>query len=138
IFKKAVVLRDEKARMLGFDSHSDFVLSERMAKSKAKVQEFLGDLREKLAPGGQKEKAKLLELKNTKQPNSDHYYLWDHRFYDNLMLEKDYALDAQKIADYFPLMNTIEKMLGIFETLFGLEFIQVTKEEELKGKTWHE
>ncbi|RPA74369.1 zincin [Ascobolus immersus RN42] len=138
VFKDAVVLRDEKARLLGFDSHSDFVLSERMAKSKQKVQEFLGDLRQKLIPGGETEKAKLLELKKTKEPDSDHYYLWDHRFYDNLMLEKDYALDAQKIAEYFPLMNTIEKMFGIFEQLFGLEFFQVTDKKELEGKIWHD
>lgn len=138
LFKRAIVLRDEKARLLGFESHSDFVLSERMAKSKDKVNEFLNDLRTKLAPGGKSERERLLALKQSKEPGADKYFLWDHKFYDNVLLESEYALDAQKIADYFPLMNTIQKMLGIFETLFGLEFVQVTDEEQLKGKIWHE
>lgn len=59
------------------------------------------------------------------------------RFYNRLMLEKEYKLDAQKVAEYFPVLNTIEKMLGIFETIFGLEFVKVTDEKELEGRIWH-
>jgi len=57
------------------------------------------------------------------------------RYYDRLLLEQKYQLDAQKIAEYFPLDHTINGMLKIFESLFGLEFVQVTDD----GKNvWHE
>lgn len=51
------------------------------------------------------------------------------------MLEKDYALNPEKIREYFPITETIQGMLKIFETLFGLEFIEVKDETK---HVWHE
>ena len=60
-------------------------------------------------------------------------------YYDRLLLEISYQLDAQKIAEYFPLQCTIDGMLHIFEQLFGLVFVQVTTTDggSLEGVTWH-
>lgn len=84
VFKKAIELRDEKARLLGFKSHAEFVLDAKMAKTPEKVYEFLNDLRGRLIPGGEKEIARLREFKKADtQANNvtddGHYYLWDHR-----------------------------------------------------------
>jgi len=57
------------------------------------------------------------------------------RYYDRLLLEKKYQLDSQKISEYFPLTHTIEGMLKIFESLFGLEFVEVTDNSK---SVWHE
>ncbi|CAZ79996.1 unnamed protein product [Tuber melanosporum] len=140
LFKKAIELRDEKARLLGFKNHAEFILQPKMAKNPERVLAFLTDLRKKLAPGGEKEKSRLKQLKaadtkDKKITNDGHYYLWDHRYYDRLLLEKEYKLDAQKIAEYFPLDHTIQGMMKIFELLFGLEFVEVTDETK---NTWHE
>lgn len=61
-----------------------------------------------------------------------------YRYYDRLLLEQEYQLDAQKIAEYFPLSTTIEGMMKIFEEIFGLEFVQITDKKDLEGVTWHE
>jgi metallopeptidase MepB len=85
LFKKAIVLRDEKARLLGFRNHAEFILEEKMAKKPEKVIAFLTDLKQKLAPGGEKEKARLKDLKTADfeengLPDDGKYYLWDHRY----------------------------------------------------------
>ncbi|KAL9079288.1 MAG: hypothetical protein Q9157_001811 [Trypethelium eluteriae] len=134
IFKEAVLLRDEAARLLGYPNHATFKIEDKMAKTPKTVDDFLSDLRTKLAPGGLKEIEKLKELKKSdfasRGGNYDgRYYLWDHRFYDTLMLEKEYSLDQQRIAEYFPLQNTILGMLHIFEELFGLQFIEIKGDE---------
>jgi metallopeptidase MepB len=62
------------------------------------------------------------------------------------MLEKQYSVDQQKIAGYFPLQTTIRGMLEIFEHLFGLVFVEITSNERNKladsgkgsGLVWHE
>jgi metallopeptidase MepB len=133
LFKEAVTLRDEAARLLGYDNHAQFRIEDKMAKTPKTVNDFLGDLRERLAPGGLEEIEKLKSLKKedlTELKEAEkfdgHYYLWDHRYYDTLMLEKDFALDQNKIAEYFPLMPTITGMLNIFEELFGLVFVEIT------------
>lgn len=154
LFREAVLLRDEAARILGYNSHAQFRIEDKMAKTTKTVNDFLGDLRERLAPGGKKEVEKLMELKkqDTKErgltgPLAERYYLWDHRYYDRLMLEKDYQLDHKVISEYFPLQTTIQGMLKIFEELFGLVFVEIVGEEDRaalaeggKGSdiVWHE
>ncbi|KAF2098814.1 metallopeptidase MepB [Rhizodiscina lignyota] len=135
LFREAVILRDEAARILGYKNHAEFRIEDKMAKQPKTVDDFLGDLRSRLAPGGLEEIEKLKELKKTDlssrgQDSSfdGHYYLWDHRYYDRLMLERDFQLDHQTISEFFPLETTIRGMLHIFEELFGLAFV------ELKGK----
>lgn len=85
VFKKAIELRDENARLLGFKNHAEFILEPKMAKTPEKVMSFLTDLREKLNPGGVKEKARLREIKSAHSKENGleddgHYYLWDHRY----------------------------------------------------------
>ncbi|CAK4034113.1 Thimet oligopeptidase [Lecanosticta acicola] len=128
LFKEAIVLRDEAARLLGYPNHATFRIEDKMAKTPKTVDDFLGDLRKRLAPGGLKEIQKLKELKKAQTGNADKYFLWDHRFYDTLMLEKDYQLDQQRISEYFPLQTSINGMLNIFEELFGLVFVEIQGE----------
>ena len=123
-----------------------------MAKSTSVVNSFLSDLRTRLAPGGVKEKAHLLEIKKEDEESrglkpDGNYYLWDHRFYDRVMVEKEYSIDENKIAEYFPLQSTVQGMLKIFEELFGLVFVEIVGEEDRaaladggKGSdiVWHE
>jgi metallopeptidase MepB len=130
LFRETIILRDEAARLLKYPNHATYRIEDKMAKTPETVDNFLGDLRTRLTAGGKKEVQKLLEMKNAMDPKADgRYYLWDHRFYDRLMLEKDYSFDQQLIAEWFPLQNTINGMLKIFEELFGLEFVEVTGED---------
>ena len=136
IFKESIVLRDEAARLLGYPNHAAFKIEDKMAKTPKTVDDFLGDLRKRLSSGGAKERKALTELKEQdlksrgqEKAIDGHYFMWDNRFYDRLMLEKDYSLDQQKIAEYFPLQTSIRGMLGIFEHLFGLTFVEVTGED---------
>jgi len=147
LFREAIVLRDEAARLLGYPNHAAFRIEDKMAKTPQTVDNFLGDLRNRLTAGGEKELKTLKKLKEQTEPQSDgRYYLWDHRFYDRLLLEREYSLDHQLIAEYFPLQTTIEGMLKIFEELFGLEFVEITGEDRDavaptgKGNdiVWHE
>lgn len=147
LFREAIILRDEAARLLGYPNHAAFRIEDKMAKTPETVNKFLGDLRTRLTAGGKSEIQTLLKLKQETDPKADgRYYLWDHRFYDRLMLERDYSLDQQLIAEYFPLQTTIQGMLKIFEELFGLEFVEIVGEDRAavaptgKGDdiVWHE
>ncbi|KAI1802064.1 Metalloprotease [Daldinia bambusicola] len=151
LFREAVLLRDEGARLLGYPNHAAFRIEDKMAKEPATVNTFLADLRKRLAPGGEKEKDHLLELKKKDEESrglkpDGNYYLWDHRFYDRMMVEQEYNIDEVKIAEYFPLQSTVRGMLHIFEELFGLVFVELDASERKRlsptGKAediaWHE
>ncbi|ORY64833.1 peptidase family M3 [Pseudomassariella vexata] len=151
LFKEAIVLRDEAARMLGYPNHAALRIEDKMAKTPETVNSFLEGLKGKLLAGGDAEKNHLLELKKKDEAargleSDGNYYLWDHRFYDRMMVEQEYNIDETKIAEYFPLTSTVEGMLKIFEEIFGLAFIKLGQEERGRlsptGKaddiSWHE
>ncbi|MCJ1439435.1 hypothetical protein MMC27_008829 [Xylographa pallens] len=137
VLRETVILRDEAARLLGYPNHAAFRIEAKMAKKPETVNIFLDDLRSRLSAGGQRE---LETLKLLKKADLDsrgeefdgRFFLWDLDFYKEILLEKQYAVDEQKIADYFPLQTTIQGMLGIFQHLFGLVFVEITGDERNK------
>lgn len=137
---EAVKLRSELANLLGYQSFAAYVQEERMSKNPENVWNFLLDLKDKLHSQGVKERETLLDLKKHEYEQNGwdydgEYYVWDHRYYDNKLLENEYKVDATKIAEYFPLQATIGKMLEIFETLFKLKFAEDIEEED--KSVWH-
>ncbi|KIW91891.1 uncharacterized protein Z519_07861 [Cladophialophora bantiana CBS 173.52] len=151
LFREAILLRDEAARLLGYPNHAAFRIEDKMAKTPKTVDDFLADLRSRLTQGGLDEiatlkKMKEEDLKSRGEEFDGRYYLWDHRFYDRMMEEKDYQLDQQLISEWFPLQTTIKGMLEIFEQLFGLVFVEIvgkdrdTVSPSGKGEdiVWHE
>lgn len=151
LFREAVILRDEAARLLGYANHATLRLEDKMAKSVPAVNEFLDDLKRRLAAGGAKEAQHLLGLKEAHSKElglafDGNYYLWDHRYYDRLMVEKEYSIDENKIAEYFPLQHAVAAMLKIFEQLFGFVFVELGPEDRARisptGRAedivWHE
>ena len=134
LFKEAVILRDEAARLLGYPNHAAYRIEDKMAKTPKTVDDFLGSLRGRLADGGVSEIETLKAMKQADVESrgekfDDRYFLWDHRFYDRMMEENDYQLDQQLISEYFPLQTTIRGMLHIFEELFGLVFVEVVDKD---------
>ena len=84
LFKEAVILRDEAARLLGYPDHASFRIEDKMAKTPKTVNDFLEDLRVQLAPGGVKETEHLkaikkedLKSRGLETTNDGNYYLWE-------------------------------------------------------------
>lgn len=129
----AVKLRFKLANTLGYKNFSDYILEDRMAKSRENVMNFLNDLKIKLAPLGEQEILKLKQFKSMDNNNDSKFYIWDQRYYNTKMLEQDYNVDDLKISEFFPLNSTINGMLSIYETIFKLKFI-----ESKNFSSWHE
>ena len=132
IFREVILLRDEAARLLGYPNHAAFIIEDKMAKTPKTVDDFLGDLRGRLKKGGEKERQALTELKKQdlksrgmEESFDGRYYAWDNRFYNRLMLERDFSVDQEKLSEWFPLETSIRGMLTIFETLFGMTFVEI-------------
>ncbi|KAM9939686.1 hypothetical protein OXX80_000829 [Metschnikowia pulcherrima] len=141
ILDKIIHVRFKIAKLLGYETYSDYVLEERMAKSPSNVMNFLNDLKQKLQPVAKTELTKLLQFKNEDLKanglsTQEEYHAWDHAFYNNLLLEKEYQVDHQKISEYFPLDQTINNMLAFYETLFDVKFVREEKPDP--NTVWHE
>ncbi|MBX2994493.1 MAG: M3 family metallopeptidase [Bdellovibrionaceae bacterium] len=119
---KTVALRDERAKLLGFASHADFVLEERMAKTPAQVFAFLNQLMLPSKKAAEKDLAELREFKKSISTDAGDLQPWDTAFYSEKLKEKKYQFNEEELRPYFQLEKVVA---GVFEharQLYGLTF----------------
>lgn len=125
-------LRFERARLLGYKTHANFVLEERMAETPEKVHDFLNELLKKAKPAAERE-FHHLESFSKKLDNIERLEKWDSSFYSEKLRQKLFALDDEQLKPYFKLENVIAGVFKVAEKLFDLLF------EEVKDiDTYHE
>ena len=122
--KRIVNLRHERANLLGYNTHADFVLEERMAETPQKVMDFLNELLEKAKPAAEREFAEL-EAYAKELDNIDRLEKWDSAYYSEKLKQKLFNLDDEKLKPYFKLENVIKGVFKVAEKLFGLTFKEV-------------
>lgn len=124
IVKRIVELRHKRANLLGYESHSHFVLEERMAQNPEKVLSFLNDLLEKAKPAAQKEFEQLTAFAK-EVDGIDQLEKWDGPYYSEKLKQKLYQLDDELLKPYFKLENVLHGAFTIAEKLFGITFKEV-------------
>lgn len=117
---KIVHLREERAKLLGFETHADFVLKERMAAKPETVFNFLQDLLEKAKPFAQKEVEGLKTL--AKKEGIEEMMPYDHAYYAEKVRKEKYDIDEEKLKPYFSLSNVLDAAFSAAHKLFGLKF----------------
>lgn len=121
IIKKILLLRHERAELLGYGSHAAFVLEERMAKSPSVVMEFLESLLQKAKPKAQEDVREVAEFAKNLD-GLEQLERWDFAYYSELLKKEKYAMDDELLRPYFQLEQVID---GVFQTagkLFGITF----------------
>lgn len=123
IIKELVQLRLERANLLGYKSHSDYVLEERMAESATAVNAFLDELEEKAMPFAQKE-FKKLEAFAQQLDGIETLQKWDAAYYTEKLKKQELDLDDELLRPYFKLENVVAGVFKTAEKLFGIQFTE--------------
>jgi peptidyl-dipeptidase Dcp len=120
--KDLLRLRHERANLLGYASHADFVLEERMAKSPKAVMDFLESFLQKAKPKAESDVLDVAEFaKNT--DGLENLERWDFGYYSELLKKKKYALDDELLRPYFQLEKVIDGVFQTAEKLFRITFV---------------
>jgi peptidyl-dipeptidase Dcp len=114
-------LRGEKARLLGYDTHADYVLEKSMAKNPETATKLLMDLWAPALNMAKKEAAdiKLMMEKDSIKGNVEPY---DWRYYAEKIRKERFDLNEQEMKPYFSLDRTREGIFTVCKNLYGLEF----------------
>ena len=114
-------LRGEKARLLGYDTHADYVLEKSMAKNPETATKLLMDLWAPALNMAKKEAAdiKLMMEKDGIKGNVEPY---DWRYYAEKIRKERFDLNEQEMKPYFSLDRTREGIFTVCKNLYGLEF----------------
>ncbi|MCA6423694.1 MAG: M3 family metallopeptidase [Flavobacterium sp.] len=121
---KIAKLRFERANLLGYETHSHFVLEERMAQNPDKVKSFLSDLLNKAKPAAEKEFAQLTAFAKSLD-GIEKLEKWDSAYYSEKLKQKLFNLDDEKLKPYFQLENILNGAFTIAGKLYGLTFTEV-------------
>ncbi|XP_062269409.1 neurolysin, mitochondrial [Platichthys flesus] len=138
ILEQLIQLRAKVADLLGYSSHANYVLEMNMAKNAGNVSDFLDTFYETLKPIGIKERKFILALKKReclmKGYNFDgQINAWDMPYYMNQVEQGKFAVNKDKLIEYFPLDVVTEGLFGIYQELLGLKFTEVEH-----ANVWHE
>ena len=120
-----VRLRAERARLLGFDTHADYVIAEETAGTADAARQLLFDLAPAAAANADAERKLAGELADTELSAAD----WP--YWQSQVRERDYSLDEEELSRYFPLRQVLVD--GVFHAAHLLYGITVEAREDLHG-----
>ena len=114
-------LRDERAKLLGYKNHADYVLERRMAKSPKTVMDFLQKLLATYKPSAEKDLNDLQKFANEQGFDGD-LKPWDVGYYSEKLKQKLFDFSSEDLRPYFQLDKVLNGVFDHFTKLFGLEF----------------
>ncbi|MDM1549311.1 M3 family metallopeptidase [Empedobacter falsenii] len=122
--KNIVKLRHERAKILGYKTHADYVLEERMAKTPTTVLDFLNDLLKKAKPFAEKEIEELTAFAK-EADGIETLQRWDHAYYAEKLKQKKFSLSDEELKPYFQLENVIQGAFDVATKLYGITFKEI-------------
>jgi len=117
LIRETLALRQEEARLLGYQNFGEVSVVPKMAESPAEVIHFLRDLAVRARPYAEKDVADLRSFA------AEHLGLadpqpWDWSYVGEKLKEARYAFSEQEVKQYFTAPKVLAGLFKIIETLF--------------------
>ena len=122
VIRRIVELRAEQARLLGYDTYCDYVLSDRMVQSLPNLRRFMLELKDAVLPAAERDLA-----------YAGVTAAWDLSYMSEKLKRQRYDLDDEALRPYFPLEAVREGIFALYGRLYGLHF-----EEDKSVPVYHE
>lgn len=123
IIKKIVKLRDQKAKLMGFENFAAYKADVNMAKTPENITDFLMELWE---PALEIAKADVKAMQAIADREGDNIKIesWDWWYYAEKLRKEKYNLDEAELKPYFSLDAVKEGVFYVVENLYGLKFVK--------------
>ncbi len=124
VASKMAMLRAERSKLLGFNTHAEYVIDVNMAKTPEKVYEFLDQL---WVPALEMSKNELKEMQSIIDAEGGEFELqsWDWWYYSEKLRKAKYDLDESQIKPYFKLDNVRDGMFWVAQKLYGITMTEI-------------
>jgi len=121
VLARIAALRAERAQLLGYRTHADYVLDENMAKTPARVYDLLGQL---WAPAKAVAAREAADLQAAIRADGKDFTLepWDWFYYTEKVRKARYDIDDQALRPYFELEKVREGAFEVAHKLYGITF----------------
>lgn len=123
VIEETLRLRQELARLLGFDTYADYSLATKMAETPEQVLGFLDDLAERAHPQAQREFNEL-EAFAKETLGLDALKPWDTGFASEKLRQARYDISQEQLRPYFPAPRAIEGLFRVTNKLYGIRMAE--------------
>lgn len=116
-------LRIERAKLLGYKHHADYVLEKRMAKTAEQVYGLMDRMWE---PALNRVKQEAADLQKMIEEEGGDFELqpWDWWYYAEKLRQQRYQLSEADLKPYFELKNVRDGAFDVLTRLYGVKFIE--------------
>ena len=129
VMEEILSLRQEMAKLLGFENYAEYSLASKMAPSVQAVDQFLVELAEHARQPALKE---IEDLKTIAAENGvTEIQPWDSTYYSEKLKVQQFNLSQEALKPYFPTPKVIQGLFSIVNRLYGIQVI------ERKAPLWH-
>lgn len=121
LIRQITALRLEQAKLLGYSTYAEYVLSNRMVESPARLKKFQQDLYNACYPVAVKDlKAVTRYAKENGQIKR--LYRWDVSYWTEKLKQEQYNFDEEQLRPYFQLEKVRQGIFDLYGRLYGLTF----------------
>ena len=123
IIAEMVALRKEKAAMMGFESHSDYVLDNTMAKTPDNVNKLLQTI---WNPGVEKAKGEVQAMQRLISDEGGNFKLaaWDWWHYSEKLRQEQFDFKEEEVKPYFSEEKVLKGAFDVANKLFDITFTE--------------
>ncbi len=121
IAAEILTLREERAKLLGYETFADYKLETEMAKTPEAVKGLLMDVWSPAKARAEEDAKVLTQMMREDGINGD-LEPWDWRYYAERRRKAEHDLDEAELKPYLQLDRMIEASFACANRLFGLEF----------------
>lgn len=122
--RRILELREQRAKLLGYKNHAEYVLEDRMAESLPTALEFLEKIYAVAYPTAQNEVQEVRDFARQTDGIED-FQPWDMSYYSNKLKEQRYAYDPEELRPWFKVENVLEGLFIVARQIYGIEVKQV-------------
>jgi len=126
IAREIAMLRAERVKLLGYNTHADYAIAVNMAKTPEKVNEFLMGLWHPALKVAKQELKEMQEIIN-REGGKFELQSWDWWYYAEKLRKEKFDLDESEITPYFKLENVRDGMFWVATKLYGVTFTPINK-----------
>jgi len=120
---KMASLRVERAHLLGYKTHADYVEEKNMSKTPAAVLELLNKLWAPALKNAKKERDEMQALIK-KESGTFRLEPWDWWYYAEKVRKAKYDLDENELKPYFLLDNVRKGVIEVATRLYGIQLTE--------------
>jgi len=125
VLKKILELKQEKARLLGFENAATASLDIKMAPSISAVYQLLDQLKDAAIPVAEQELKTLEKFARTQHPDMTNLNPWDVSFWTEQYVKNHYNIDQEVLRQYLQVPRVMDSLFNLMQEMFGLEIKQV-------------